>query len=138
MPARIVLTLPLPPAGLHPNARLHWAAKARLTKKTRSETALIARQVAPEKPWKRCLIIPEFYMPRQRDFDGLTAWLKAVIDGLQDGGIVENDSGVQVSGPIQHTGKIAGRKLVLTIIKEVWPCRFTAKPPPSACSSARR
>ena len=114
---QIILTLPLPPAGLHPNAkhRHHWQAKARLAKMCRYQTALVAKQQAPEQPWKRCLIIPEFYMPRRRDFDGLVAWLKATIDGLQDGGIVSNDSGVQVGGPIQHTGKAAGRKLVLTI-----------------------
>ena len=113
----IRLELPLPPNGLHPNARLHWAAKARLTKKTRSETAMVARMQAPAIPYDKVLVVPEFYMPRTRDFDGLVAWLKAVIDGLQDGGIVRNDSGVKVSNPIQHTGKAAGRRLVL----EIWP-----------------
>jgi len=57
-----------------------------------------------------------FHMPRRRDEDGLIAWLKPVFDGLQDAGVITNDSALTIGRVEQVTGKkAAGRKMVLTI-----------------------
>lgn len=112
---RIVIELPLPAAGLHPNARVCWQQKARLTKAARYDAGLVARAQRPAKPFKTATVQMTFYMPRRRDQDGLVAWVKAIFDGLQDGGIIANDSGLTVLPPKQVTGTAAGRKLVMEI-----------------------
>ena len=110
----IELTLPLPPNVLHPNGRtrnVKW--RASLVKKARSEAALVARMQAPAVPFKRAKVHATFYHPRERDDDGLIAWLKSYLDGLQDAGIIENDRGFTLLPPVQIMGK--ERKVVLRI-----------------------
>ena len=111
----IELHMPLPPAGLHPNSRQCWQAKARLVRKARREAGIIAIQLRPDRPFERATVEAEFFLPRRRDLDGLVAWLKAYLDGLQDGGILANDSGIVSLTATQTTGRAAGRKLVLRI-----------------------
>ena len=115
------ITLPLPPEVLHPNGRTrNHKYRAAMVKKTRGEAALLAKAAAPDPatlmiPWTKATIQATFYLPRKRDQDGLIAWLKSYADGLQDAGIILNDSGFTWLPPIQHTGKLAGRRVVLRI-----------------------
>jgi crossover junction endodeoxyribonuclease RusA len=89
------IELPWPDKRLSPNARLHWRAKAALTKKARADTAVLAleaagaslsairRAMAGEGPIP---VVFEFYAPdrRHRDQDNIIASTKAVADGLAD------------------------------------------------------
>lgn len=112
----MILTLPLPPEVLHPNGRTKKPMyRAKMIRKTRGETAFVARQHAPSQPFETATVQATFYLPRRRDGDGLNAWIKAVLDGLQDAGIVANDSGVTLLPPLQVTGKNVERRLELRI-----------------------
>jgi Holliday junction resolvase RusA-like endonuclease len=95
----IMIELPLPPAVLHPNARTHWAAKARSTKRYRNSAYLRSLEVlngSAAPMWKAATVRAAWYFKtkRNRDLDGLVSWAKAAFDGLQDAGIVANDSGL--------------------------------------------
>lgn len=115
------LTLPLPAEGLHPNARVHHMAKAKLTAKARLEAGLVAKlEKARQLPhlcraFAKATVSMLFFMPRRRDEDGLIGWCKAYFDGLQDAGVIVNDSGLTVLPPAQQTGRHAGRKLEMII-----------------------
>ena len=92
------ITLPLPPAKLHPNSRGHFMAKARHTKAYRLKAMLTADRamagIMPPPLWSRALVQAHFYYrgaSRRRDRDNGNAWLKAAFDGIADAGVVPND-----------------------------------------------
>jgi crossover junction endodeoxyribonuclease RusA len=94
----LLVTLPLPPSALSPNARVHWRKKADAVKEYRAAAKVAARlalwrDVAPR--WDRATVQATFYLRRRRNLDGdnALAWIKAGIDGLADAGVVANDSG---------------------------------------------
>jgi crossover junction endodeoxyribonuclease RusA len=101
----IIIDLPLPPDCLHPNARVHWAQRAKATKQCRELACLMARQVRPKKPFKAANYRLTFWLARKRDYDGLQSFCKAYVDGLQDGGIIENDSEFRPAGIVRYSGK---------------------------------
>ena len=83
------IVLPWPPRELHPNARVHWSKRAKMTKIER----LGARFSAVQAGWPglnlpdgRLHLWIDFYPPdrRRRDDDGLVASFKAARDGLAD------------------------------------------------------
>jgi crossover junction endodeoxyribonuclease RusA len=117
----LTLDLPLPPKELQPNQRPHWAVKARATKSARTLAKAMARGEMRGKPFKRASIHMQFYLARRQDQDNLISWTKATRDGLQDAGVIENDSGFIIHPPQQASGKAAGGKrgLVLTVIEEL-------------------
>lgn len=83
------LVLPWPHRALHPNARVHWRAKAQHTRAARSEAFILARAAGWHKatlPEGRLHLWIDFYPPdkRRRDDDGLLASMKAARDGLAD------------------------------------------------------
>jgi crossover junction endodeoxyribonuclease RusA len=89
--------LHLPPAPLNPNARPHWAAKARAVKNYRN-TAWLAAAAAlgPGRPaprWTRARVVIVWYTKTDRhpDRDNALASLKAAFDGLTDAGIITDD-----------------------------------------------
>lgn len=83
----MILTLPWPPSGLSPNARLHWAELAKLKKKFREVWAWNAldQGAKPISAEKLHLTIT-FYPPSRRafDLDNALARIKAGLDGLAD------------------------------------------------------
>jgi crossover junction endodeoxyribonuclease RusA len=111
----IAIDLPLPRKATHPNARPHWAVKAKATKANRRDAALVAKQCAPAKPWEKATVQCSFTLPRKQDADNLQAWCKAYFDGLQDGGIITNDSGLTHLPVTQTTGKGLRYGVVITI-----------------------
>ncbi|MDH3719353.1 MAG: hypothetical protein OES79_14635 [Planctomycetota bacterium] len=99
----MTITLPLPPKGLSPNDRMHWAWKAAAVKKYRSWSAAVTRteiacslETCLEIPWKAAKVQPVFYFKdrRRRDRDNLAASLKAAYDGLVDAGLLVDDEGL--------------------------------------------
>lgn len=84
-----VLLLPWPSRDLHPNARVHWARRAKTAKRERYQAGLAAMaagwQGMPLPPGKLHLWI-DFVPPdrRRRDDDGLLAAFKPARDGIAD------------------------------------------------------
>lgn len=80
------LSLPYPAKELWPNARPHWAAKARETKKLREYAYWLAKQATPPKfgngpiPVK-ITIFPQRYGPVP-DRDNCLSACKAALDGI--------------------------------------------------------
>lgn len=97
----LVVVLPLPPKELSPNARVHWAKKARAVREYRAlaiNAAFCAGIAAAiyTPGWERAEVQATFYFRqrRTRDADNLLASLKPALDSLADVGIVGNDSGL--------------------------------------------
>lgn len=93
----IEVTLPLPPKQLHPNARVHFMAKAAATKRYRLRAELEARHALGRRDpprWKAATVRVAWYFKTaaRRDRDNLLASAKAIFDGLADAGIVDNDA----------------------------------------------
>lgn len=81
------ITLPWPPAGLSPNARLHWAELARLKSQYRHACAWQAKAQGARKIDADALHLSlTFYPPSRRafDLDNALARMKSGLDGLAD------------------------------------------------------
>ena len=84
------LVLPWPSRDLHPNARVHWAKRAKAAKAAR----MGAWALAVEAGWQRATLPPEGrlhlwidgYPPdrRRRDHDGFLSSLKPHLDAIAD------------------------------------------------------
>ena len=101
MSSVIILNIPAPPRAVHPNARVHYFARARAVKRYRREVAMIAlgaRAQASDLPWQRVRADIRFCYPvrRRRDRDNAIAALKPAFDGLQDAGLIADDSGLEI------------------------------------------
>jgi len=80
-----MITLPWPPAKLSPNARTHWAVKAKVFKQYKFQCAMllsIHRSILKG----RDSFALQFCPPdaRRRDLDNMLAAFKAGIDALSD------------------------------------------------------
>lgn len=83
----ITFTIPWPDRTLSPNARCHWARKAKAVKAARSLAAWTVRAAIQRKPgWGRVYVSMTFCPPdkRRRDRDNLIAGMKAATDGIAD------------------------------------------------------
>lgn len=82
-----MVTLPWPSKALHPNARVHWASKARATRKARhdAKVACLAAGVRGL-DWPAAHVSLTFQPPSRRahDLDNLLAALKGALDGVAD------------------------------------------------------
>ncbi len=112
----ITIDLPLPHRVLHPNGRTrNYKWRSTVVKEHRAMACMVARGHAPRKPWTLARYRVTFSLPRKQDEDNLSAWLKSYLDGLQDAGIVANDSGltrdalVVLSGEKQTGGNFGVR-----------------------------
>ncbi|MGH8032711.1 MAG: hypothetical protein ACREO8_10195 [Luteimonas sp.] len=88
-PALIEIVLPWPSRDLHPNARVHWARRAKAVKAARYQAGLAVLaggfQAVALQPLRLSLWL-DFYPPdrRKRDDDGLLSSMKAARDGIAD------------------------------------------------------
>ena len=120
----ITITLPLPGKHLSPNARVHWAVKAKAVKSFRlcaslATMAAIHQMSPPLKRWQKAKYTARFYFKdaRRRDADNAIASIKSALDGVADAGLVVNDSGLWPERPEFHTDK-ANPRLEITFTKE--------------------
>lgn len=84
---RVTVELPWPPRELHPNARIHWAAKSRITKKARNSAAWLAKGAGAGNLCVERLNVSILFMApdkRRRDTDGMISSVKAYLDGIAD------------------------------------------------------
>lgn len=138
----LTITTSLPHKHLHPNARPHWAAKAKAVKAARWSAygaALCAMHdlLMPIPHWPRASIRAIFYVKDRRgisaDEDGRVASLKAICDGIADAGVVANDRGLTwLSPPVVHLIDKANPRLVLEVSRIEDRPTTPAPPPPSA------
>lgn len=83
----LTLDLPWPSRDLHPNARVHWAKRAKAAKKARADAAWTARAAGIGKIEADALSVTAVFSPpdsRARDVDGMLSNIKAYLDGLAD------------------------------------------------------
>lgn len=117
----ITIVLPLPDKCLSPNARVHWAKKARVVKSYR-QSAHVATLKATEcrvMDWQKAKYTARFYFPnnRRRDADNAIASIKSALDGVADADLVVNDSGLWPESPQFHVDK-ENPRLEITFTKE--------------------
>jgi len=117
----ITIILPLPDPVLSPNARVHWAKKAKAAKSYREVAQWAAfkkMHPAPAK-WEKSSYKARFYFPtaRRRDADNAIASLKSALDGVADAGLVVNDSGLWPERPEFYTDK-GNPRVEITFTKE--------------------
>lgn len=86
----IAIDLPWPPRALHPNARKHWAVKAKAAKAARLTAGWCAKEAGirrgdPDVP-ARLKVTAIFFPPNnhKHDVDGCMAICKAFFDGIAD------------------------------------------------------
>lgn len=95
----ITVRIGIPARSLSPNARVHWAKKARARKCQRISAAMSASFVmtGDKWPWTNATIEPRVFWPTRRvvDGDNMLAMLKGAIDGLVDAGLLADDKGVK-------------------------------------------
>ena len=121
---KLHLTLPLPPAALSPNARVHWRtfAKAKRLHRSSAKLACMAAGVRHGKdgwPVDRATIQATFYhaTARKQDPDNLIAMMISATNGLIDGGVLTDDRDVTHLPPVQKKDKDDPRvELVITAI----------------------
>ena len=82
--------VPYPPAKLSPNARLHWAQKAKAVKAYRRECFVLALAARGARRWGDLTgplpVLVRFHPPdkRRRDRDNMVAAFKSGADGIAD------------------------------------------------------
>lgn len=112
----IRLELPWPAKELHPNARVHWAEKARATKKARSLAGWTTRAAERSRLCAEALAVTIVFHPpdnRPRDLDGMLSSAKSYLDGIAD--IVGIDDSKWSISP--HKGeKIKGGRVVVEVV----------------------
>lgn len=110
------ITLPWPPKQLSPNARVHWAQKARAAKKYKKDCFILTKQAEVELPKTDKLhLFVDFYQPdnRKRDQDNIEASMKAGYDGIADA-LGVNDSRFVIH-PFVRDEIIKGGMVIITI-----------------------
>lgn len=86
----ISIDLPWPPRALHPNARVHWGARAKVASKCRQMAGWCAKEAGirvndPDIP--QDLKVTAIFSPpdnRRRDVDGMLSSIKSYLDGISD------------------------------------------------------
>jgi crossover junction endodeoxyribonuclease RusA len=126
---QIAVSLPWPKRGLSPNARLHWAAKAKLTSRAKGDAFMLARAARP-KDWPdaidRAHVAIAVCPPdrRHRDLDNILASLKAALDGIASAARCD-DSRWSLS--IDMREPVKGGAVQITIAPEK-PCQTRGLP----------
>lgn len=100
----ITIILPIPARKLSPNARTHWAEKAKLTKASRKAAHLAALEALNlRKPpgWIKAKLEVKAYFKTLTfpDPDNFIASLKSSIDGIADSGIILDDKALWPERP---------------------------------------
>ena len=79
--------LPWPNRTLHPNARAHWATRAKAAKRARRDAAYAAKAAGIRRIEAAALKVTAIFFPpdsRRRDADGMLSSVKSYLDGIAD------------------------------------------------------
>lgn len=127
-PRDLTLTLPHPANACNPNARVHWTVKAKAVKKLREAAKIMAdyelsKLNAAPPMWEEATVQATFYRPGKQakmlDEDNAIGMCKAACDGLQEIGIIVNDSGLHHLPPKQVIGDAADERKLVLVLREV-------------------
>jgi hypothetical protein len=116
---KYTIELPLPGEKEHPNARSGtWHSKARAVKKSRGIAMFMTRLMMIREritePIRNPTYSVTFRLRRKRDEDGLTTWIKAQIDGMEDAGLIKNDLDLKQHSLERLSGAASGGRLGVT------------------------
>lgn len=103
-----MIRLPIPDRKLHPNARTHYRDAAKVKREHRDNACSITMCMCPDKPnWNQVVVRPIliFKDKRHRDIDGMISSLKSYIDGVCDGGLIDDDRYLQWLPPLSSVDK---------------------------------
>lgn len=94
----LVVTLPWPPRELSPNARVHWAKKAKAAKAYRQTAWALTKAELGRDRIQAARLSLVFHPPSRRrmDIDNMLASVKAGIDGISDATGID-DSNLAIS-----------------------------------------
>lgn len=133
----ITITVAWPPPALSPNARCHWAVRARAARDYRFAARLVAldamnrRELAQSPPWRRALLRLVAYTPTRRrfDWDNLLASLKPAIDGLRDAGLIVEDTteGLTILQPRRELRRGGRREIEMCLAPYPEHCRHCGR-----------
>lgn len=113
------IELPWPDRALHPNARVHWAVKARATKTARRSAATIAWAQG----WHRIAwpdgdleVRIDAWPPNRRahDRDGIQSALKPALDGVAD--IMGVNDSRFIPRLTRHDDVVPGGRILIEIV----------------------
>ena len=117
------IELPWPDKHLSPNARIHWAAKARYKKEAHEEAYFLAWQVVIDThEWMKVdtgySLSLTFCPPdrRRRDLDNIEAACKAAFDGMCAGLGIDDSQIIETS---KRWGEVVKGGAVIVEIEEV-------------------
>lgn len=118
----ITILLPLPVRKLSPNARVHWAEKAKLVKASRrvaSIASLEALNLRRPPGWLKAKMEVKAYFKTLTfpDPDNFIASLKSSIDGIADSGIILDDKALWPERPV-FKKDAENPRIEITITKE--------------------
>ena len=126
---KLILTLPLPPKELSPNARLHYQAKAKVTRRYRRDCGWngLAELMNWEDndAWRptRVRLTETYRIAGKRKYDvrNLFAAFKAGEDGLVDAGIIPGDDDSVLEHGAPKIERVASKKDegILVVIEAV-------------------
>ena len=111
------LKLPAGEDWINANERAHWASKAKRTRYWRDRAAWIAKR-AGIPHMERAHITVTVHKTTNRRYDpaNLAPTAKAIVDGLVDAGVLDDDDKTRVIGPDMRAGEKSDvRQLVVTI-----------------------
>jgi len=118
----ITILLPLPTRDLSPNARIHWAKRAKLVKASRKVAGLASLEALNlRKPpgWLKAKMEVKAYFKTLTfpDPDNFIASLKSSIDGIADSGIILDDKALWPERPV-FAKDASNPRLEITITSE--------------------
>lgn len=98
--------IPMAAEWINLNQRLHWAPKAKRTRSWRMAGHIYARQANLPRGLGRVQITAHVMKSTARQYDAhnLIPTAKAVIDGLVDYGLIEDDTNQFLTGPDMRQG----------------------------------
>lgn len=110
MTDRITITIPTDQV-ITANDRLHWAVKARMTRRIRTMAAWQARAEHLDH-FENVLVTARIRYPdkRRRDIENFAPTLKAMFDGFTDAGIWPDDDDTHIIGPDKRHDPRKSRK----------------------------
>jgi hypothetical protein len=111
-----------PPCDLiNANSRLHHHAKAKLTRIWRAAAREAAHEIGPLR-FEHAHIVVTYRFPtnHRREVSNLQPTSKAMVDGLVDAGVLEDDSDDYVTGPDNRRERPNGPlRVTITLTEEI-------------------
>ena len=114
----IKIKLPIPSSHLSPNARVHWAVKAKKTKAHKTLALVEIAKIMRLDGFKAESYQLHFVFPdnRRRDFDNFTGRCKAYLDGISEA-INQDDSEWNMAAPSKEVVK--GESFVVITLNQI-------------------